>query len=226
VTDVGAAMATAPPMQNPVMPTFLQPDAFKNCAAVAELIKSQDEPVLKYLIDVRSSWLDEVEQSGFKLIFEFAKNPYFEPEILEKTFILRDEPDGEKVLSKTEGTLIQWKEGKDLTKKTVTRKQKNKRTKQIRTITETVVNESFFSFFRSQEIPSDEEFANMEDDDIIDLERLVETEFDAGVALRDKIIPRALGWYLGEEHDDDEGSDDLDDDDEGDEDLSDDEDDD
>jgi len=197
-------------------------NTFKSCAAVAELIKSQDEVVLKYLVDVRYSWLDDVEQSGFKLIFEFAKNPYFEPEILEKTFILRDEPDGEKVLSKTEGTVIQWKEGKDLTKKIVTRKQKNKRTKQIRTITETVVNDSFFSFFRSQEIPSDEEFASMEDDDINDLERLVETEFDAGVALRDKIIPRAVGWYLGEEHDEDEGSDDLDEDDDGDEDLSDD----
>jgi len=79
-------------------------------------------------------------------------------------------------------------------------------------------------FFRSQEIPTDEEFEKMEDEDINELERLVETEFDAGVALRDKIIPRALGWYLGEEQDEDEGSDDdFDEDDEGDEELSDDE---
>jgi len=200
--------------------------AFNKNSAVSYLVKDDDEPILNYLIDVRSEWLDDVEQSSFCLTFEFEKNPYFEDEILKKRFILREEEDGERVLAKTEGTPIRWKEGKDVTVRVVTRKQKNKKTKQIRTLTETVENESFFSFFKSQIIPSDEEFQNMPEDEIRDLERVVESEFDAGVALRDKIIPRAVGWYLGEEEDEDEDSDAYGEDDEGDDDDEDDDDDD
>jgi len=173
---------------------------------------------LEYISDVQSEFLDENEQSSFKLIFEFAENPFFEEKILQKTFILREDEGGEKVLSRTEGTKIQWAPGKDVTKKTVTRKQKNKRTKQVRTITETVENESFFSFFGSEVIPSDEQFDDMAESEIEDLERVVESAFDAAVAIRDKIIPRALGWFRGIEHDEDvdedysEGSLDSDDD--------------
>jgi len=200
--------------------------AFNKNSAVSYLIKEHDEPILNYLIDVSSEWLDEVEQSSFCLTFEFDKNPYFEEEILKKKFILREEEDGERVLAKTEGTPIKWKEGKDVTVKIITRKQKNKKTKQFRTLTETVENESFFSFFKSQTIPSDEEFQKMPDDEIRDLERVVESEFDAGVALRDKIIPRAVGWYLGEEEDEDEDSDAYDDEGDDDDDEDDDDDDD
>jgi len=53
-------------------------------------------------------------------------------------------------------------------------------------------------------IPTDEQFDTMSESEIEDLERVVETAFDAAVAIRDKIIPRALGWYRGLEHDDDE----------------------
>jgi len=200
--------------------------AISKNAAVCDLIRDVDEPILNYLIDIRSEWLDEVDQSSFCLTFEFDKNPFFEDAILKKQFILREEEDGERVLAKTEGTPIRWKEGKDVTVKTVTRKQKNKKTKQIRTITETVENETFFTFFKSQTIPSDEEFQKMPEDEIRDLERKVESEFDAGVALRDKIIPRAVGWYLGDEEDDDDDSDGYGEDDEGDDDEDDDDDDD
>jgi len=187
----------------PAIPGFWC-QAFKNCGAIRDIIKDGDEEILEYLSDVRSEFLDETEQTSFKLTFEFAKNPFFDHSVLEKTFILREEEDGEKVLSRTDGTKIVWAEGKDVTKKTITRKQKNKRTKQVRIITETVENDSFFGFFGSQVIPTDEQFDTMSESEIEDLERVVETAFDAAVAIRDKIIPRALGWYRGLEHDDDE----------------------
>ena len=69
-----------------------------------------------------------------------AQNPYFTNTVLEKTYTipnlyLNDEP----LLEKIDATEIKWKEGKSLTYKTVTKKQRAKKGKnagQIRTITQ------------------------------------------------------------------------------------------
>jgi len=50
---------------------------------------------------------------------------------------------------KTVGTEINWKEGKNITKKTIQKKQKNKKSGASRTVNKTVDAESFFNFFRS-----------------------------------------------------------------------------
>ena len=42
---------------------------------------------------------------------------------------------------------IDWKKGKNVTEKTVTKKQKHKSKGQVRTVTKTVKNDSFFNFF-------------------------------------------------------------------------------
>ena len=57
----------------------------------------------------------------------------------------------EKTCEKAIGTEIKWKEGKNLTKKSVTKKQKNKKTGKSRTVTKEVDCESFFSFFKTVE---------------------------------------------------------------------------
>jgi nucleosome assembly protein 1-like 1 len=44
--------------------------------------------------------------------------------------------------------LIEWKEGKDVTKKTVKKKEKNKKTGKIRTATKEIEDQSFFNFFK------------------------------------------------------------------------------
>lgn len=62
----------------------------------------------------------------------------------------------ENEVAKTEGTEINWKEGKDITKKTVTKKQKNKKTGKTRTVTKTVDADSFFTFFKSIDAKDDE----------------------------------------------------------------------
>lgn len=54
---------------------------------------------------------------------------------------------------KTEGTVINWKEGKDLTKKEVKKKQKNKKSGQSRVINKIVDADSFFNLFKSSEVP-------------------------------------------------------------------------
>ena len=54
---------------------------------------------------------------------------------------------------KTVGTVINWNEGKDLTKKEVKKKQKNKKTGQNRVVSKIVDADSFFNLFRTIEMP-------------------------------------------------------------------------
>merc|ERR1719456_196945 len=95
---------------------------------------------------------------------------FFEPLELVKTYWMESSEENylgqDATLMCTEATQINWLPGKDVTKKTVTRKQKNKRTKQIRKLTETVSVPSFFSFFLNHSVPTDEEMENMTEDQV------------------------------------------------------------
>ena len=66
--------------------------------------------------------------------------------------------------AKAEATEIQWKEGKNITRKTVEKKQKNKKTGKTRTITKEVDSESFFNFFKSV-TPKDDPEGDDDDED-------------------------------------------------------------
>ena len=67
-----------------------------------------------------------------------------------------------------EGTDIKWKEGKDITKKEVTKEQKNKKTGKTRTITKKVDAESFFNFFKSlQSKPGQTDDDDEEENDVL-----------------------------------------------------------
>jgi len=99
---------------------------------------------------------------------------------------------------KTEGTEIKWKEGKDITKKTIQKKQKNKKTGKTRTITKTVDADSFFTLFKSIN-PDADEGAGGEDEDEPNneiLERL-NINFDIAATIQEEIIPYHLEYYLG-----------------------------
>lgn len=80
---------------------------------------------------------------GYDLVFTFEKNDYFSNEVLKKTFVMTKA----NVIEKCEGTEIQWKEGKDVTKKKI--KKKNKKKGKTTTVTKTVDCESFFNFFKT-----------------------------------------------------------------------------
>ena len=51
------------------------------------------------------------------------------------------------------GTEIHWNEGKDPTKKTVSKTQKNKRTGETRTVSRVVDQDSFFDIFENRKEP-------------------------------------------------------------------------
>ena len=99
--------------------------AMKNQVSIAELITDRDEPALKVLTDVRMEYL---ERPGFRLIFEFAENDFFNNKTITKTYFYQEESGygGEFIYDHAEGDKVDWKAGKDLTVRVESKKQRNK----------------------------------------------------------------------------------------------------
>lgn len=85
------------------------------------------------------------------------------------------------IIEKCEGTEIEWKEGRDPTKKVV--KKKNKKTK--KTVTKTVEAESFFTFFRSAALPDSKDLANINEDEERELGDKMDNDFELGNEFKD-----------------------------------------
>lgn len=99
--------------------------AMKNHLSLAETITDRDEAALKHLTDIRMTYLD---RPGFKLIFEFAENDFFSNKEITKTYYYQEESGygGDFIYDHAEGDKINWKEGKDLTMRVESKKQRNK----------------------------------------------------------------------------------------------------
>uniref|UniRef100_K3WY75 Nucleosome assembly protein n=1 Tax=Globisporangium ultimum (strain ATCC 200006 / CBS 805.95 / DAOM BR144) TaxID=431595 RepID=K3WY75_GLOUD len=190
--------------------------AFMNHSALADLIHERDLPAFEYLVDVRSA--SHEEDNGFKLEFDFAENPFFTNKTLTKEYDIGDASEaGEAVLSNVVGTVIEWKEGKNLCEVTKKVKQRAKGGKgETRVVSRTEPCESFFQFFTPVEMPSEEDD---EDNDLI--MRQLTGDFEIGFLIHETIIPQALLWFTGEAVEDDDSDydpeDDYDDDEDSDE---------
>lgn len=99
--------------------------AMKNEPSLAGMITERDEEALKYLADIRMEYLDK---PGFRLVFDFAENDFFDNKTVSKTYIYQEETSyaGDFVYDHAEGDKIQWKAEKDLTMRIETKKQRNK----------------------------------------------------------------------------------------------------
>ena len=107
------------------------------------------------------------------------------------------------VVAEVVSTSINWQRDKDVTRKWVKRKQKSRRTKQVRYMRELVAVSSFFNFFTTFKLPSEEEMGNLKAEELETLQHQVEADFEIGLALKEKIIPNAFAWYSGDAHDSD-----------------------
>ena len=124
----------APPSSTGIPEFWLT--ALRNHIALSDLITERDANALKHLVDVRLEYLKEGDvnategKAGFKIIFEFSPNDFFENNVLEKTYLYGEEVDysGDFVYNRAIGTKIQWKDDKDLTKEFEIKKQRNKST--------------------------------------------------------------------------------------------------
>lgn len=225
VYDKRAEILTAPNGSDygtPALPRFWL-IAMKNNSTLRSIIEAADEPILAYLKDMKAEFLEPLKQESFKITLFFDKNPYFSNKFLTKQYNMSIiDGETEALLQGTESTTIDWFPDQDVTKQTVSRVQRHKTTKERRTKTEVEEKPSFFRFFTSQQVPSNESLSRMTKQQIAELEMYVEEDYDIGIILRDKIIPESIYWYLGiaedEDLEDDEDVDDEGDDDEGDDD--------
>lgn len=80
---------------------------------LAEEIKEKDEDALKHVVSVY--YQNEENTNNFTVFLKFEQNDYFTNEVLSKKFIINDDDE----VTKTEGTTVNWKEGKNLTVKTI-----------------------------------------------------------------------------------------------------------
>jgi len=215
--------------------------AMTNVTELEDMIEEWDEPVLEYLKDITKDFLDSNDLSkGFKLMFHFAENPFFENEMLWKEYLIVESSPytGDHEPTEIKASEIIWREGKDVTVEITKKKVKGggaKKKKQAKEKEEP--RASFFrSFFKNMkhgmEVPDDivtdellelrEDDENEDDDEIVSM--LMENDYEMAMAFRDQLIPFAVRWYTGEarpeddEEDDDDDEDDVEDDDDDDDD--------
>ncbi|KAG2219392.1 hypothetical protein INT45_010968 [Circinella minor] len=209
--------------------------ALKNHPQISETITELDELVLKHLVNIRMSYMDK---PGFKLHFDFAENEHFTDKTLTKTYYYQEHAyGGDYVYDHAEGCDIHWNEGKDLTVKVETKKQRHKGTNKTRVVKRTVPAETFFAFFHPPSFPDDN--TELDEEEAEGLDAKLEVDYETGEEFKDKIIPHAIDYFTGkaleyedfpaedefedefyeddedDEDDDDEESDDDDDDDDG-----------
>lgn len=181
--------------------------ALENLHPISETITERDAEVLGYLKDIR---LEYLSKPGFKLIFQFAENPFFKNSQLSKTYYYQEELgySGDFIYDHAEGDEIQWiSQEQNVTISIERRKQRNKHTKQTRTIEKLTPTESFFNFFDPPKAPQDkddedqdeQDQENEEDDDEEDeeLEERLALDYQLGEEIKDKLIPRAVDWFTG-----------------------------
>jgi nucleosome assembly protein 1-like 1 len=173
--------------------------AMKNNEVLEGMITERDEEALKFLTDITTEYIDNDPRKGFTLAFHFAKNDIFSNAILSKKYFMVDDEtvidDDEQTLDKVEGCEIDWASvEKKLTVVIKTKKQRHKSGKGVRVVQREEKCPSFFNFFTAPVEPEDEE---EEDEEELPYEDALEMDYEAGLAIRQNLIPRAVHYYSG-----------------------------
>ncbi|XP_061101329.1 nucleosome assembly protein 1-like 4 isoform X1 [Conger conger] len=177
---------------------------FRNVDMLSDLLQEHDEPILKHLQDIKVKFSEPDQPMSFTLEFHFETNNFFKNTVLTKVYKMKSEPDSADPFSfegpeivDCEGCDIDWHKGKDVTVKTIKKKQKHKGRGTVRTITKQVPNDSFFNFFNPIKVSSDGEMDE-------DSELTLATDFEIGHFFRERVVPRAVLYFTGEALEDDD----------------------
>ncbi|XP_055790917.1 nucleosome assembly protein 1-like 4a isoform X3 [Salvelinus fontinalis] len=177
---------------------------FKSVDMLSDMLQEHDEPILKHLQDIQVKFSEPGEPMSFTLEFHFEPNGFFNNAVLSKVYKMKSEPDDDDPFSfegpeifACEGCQIDWHKGKDVTVKTIKKKQKHKGRGTVRTVSKQVPNDSFFNFFNPIKVSPDEEPDE-------DAEFTLATDFEIGHFFRERIVPRAVLYFTGEALEDDE----------------------
>ena len=211
-----------PPHNASAIPEFWL-TALRNHVGLNDIITDRDANALKHLIDIRLDYLDNESNSdmkgkpGFKILFVFSKNEFFENEILEKTYVYQDEVgySGDFVYDRAIGTEIRWNEDQDLTKEFEIKKQRNKSesmrlgldlcltsmhlaTNRTRLVRKSKPTDSFFNFFSPPQPPSDDalESGELDEEELEEIESKLEVDYQIGEDFKEKVRPPCPRYVL------------------------------
>ncbi|KAL3228911.1 Nucleosome assembly protein [Nakaseomyces bracarensis] len=173
--------------------------ALENLPIVSDTITDRDAEVLEFLEDVTLEYLTE-GKPGFLLHFKFSEeNPYFKNKVLTKTYYYQSELgySGDFIYDHADGCEIEWTDNEsNATIAVEMRKQRNKTTKQVRTIEKITPIESFFNFFDPPKM-NPNEVSEEDEEEYEDLEERLALDYSIGEQIKDKLIPRAVDWFTG-----------------------------
>lgn len=167
-------------------------------AHTADMIQAHDIPVLEFLKDIRVEYKDK--PLGFTLVFEFLPNSFFTNATLTRTFEYDSNlPPAQLYTSNgfmptaTSGCVINWKDGKDVTKKSAS--------DGASTSKGAKKQDSFFDFFTPAITDLNrigQMLAEDDDDELMEKAEQAGLDYEIATGLRLRIIPRALLFYTGE----------------------------
>jgi len=128
---------------------------FKNNKMIAQIVREKDEDVFDHFHDLETEESITDKKKKITVTLHFSTNEWFTNDKLTCSIFYKDEEGGD--VDHTEGTTIEWNDGKDLTKKKIKKKQKHKKSNETRTIIKTVPQESIFNVFTSMDAPKEED---------------------------------------------------------------------
>jgi len=159
-----------------------------------QYMREKDLDTLQYLTNVTANETSKPPTCSIELTFK--ENEYFTNEKLTLKVEFKDESRDEVV--ETIGTIVDWKDGKDITTKKIKKKQKNKKTGETRNIVKTVPAESFYNCFESRKAPEGgrDEAAEDEDEETEKLMDALDESMQIAMDFNDLYMWEALEYYL------------------------------
>ena len=162
-------------------------------AHTAGMIHPQDVAALEFLRDIRVEYTEQ-PYLGFALVFDFLPNPYFNNTTLTRVYQYSTDIVPAQLYSSsnlmpthTTGTTVNWTAGKDLTKRNVNGSEKKV--------------DSFFHYFAptiTDLTTIGQSLAQGDDRELLEQAEQAGLDYEIAIALRSRIVPRALLFYTGE----------------------------
>lgn len=157
-----------------------------------QTIREKDADTLQYITNVETTETQEPRTVTIKIYYK--ENEYFTNPHLELMVRFKDDQQDEVV--ETQGTIIDWKDGKDLSKKKIKKKQKNKKTGETRTIVKTVPADSFFNAFESRKAPEGIDDEDEEDEETAKILDALDETMQIALDFSDLYYWEVLEYYL------------------------------
>ena len=176
--------------------------ALQNVQLLESNIYTHDVPILSALQDIKMVYPNK-DGLDFTIEFYFADNEYFSDRVLTKQYNVKCEVDPDEPFGFTgpeiincKGCDIHWNKGKNVTRRHIRRRTKDKKITSPKYVTKVEPQESFFMFFSPPVVKDFLE--DMSDDSRNELE----TDFTLGEVIKEKVITRAVLYFTGEMEED------------------------